>query len=99
MDEFENAEIFESNMLLNELPNAPDGNRATVYLTLGQFCVEHENYNKAKEYLDKAEEGLKSYPFPIGELRLDKAREELKLRLEGKYHDILTEPERGQESG
>jgi len=97
LNKFENVEEFQKKML-NELPNVPVGTKATIYLTLGQFCVEHEDYSKAKEYFNKAKEGLKSYPSPIGESRLGKAKEELKLRLEGNYRDLLTEIEQTQEN-
>jgi len=82
----------ESLSILSSLPKG-SSHRAQIYRELGQLYMEKRNYQKAQDYLDKAEQQLKLYPSPFEPKSLEKALNELKLRLEGKYVDILKEVE------
>jgi len=95
----EEHEYFENEMLtLLDAENVPQDSpdRAGTYRKIGQFFVEKKDYEKAKLYYDKATEILKVSHDPLGTERLLKAKKELQLRVEGKYHDILTELEQNQ---
>ncbi|MCK5607843.1 hypothetical protein KAR91_38540 [Candidatus Pacearchaeota archaeon] len=90
---YENTDDFEDD-LLKKLPDAPPGNRSDVFLILGQYFLEFENFDKASLYFQKTEEVIREYPGPLVEERLAKAKRELKLRREGKYIDLLDELEK-----
>jgi tetratricopeptide (TPR) repeat protein len=94
--ELEEHEYFENEMLtsldVEKVPQNSPG-RAVTYRKIGQFFVEKKDYKKAKLYYDKATEILKISRSPLSEERLTKAKQELELRLEGKYVDLLTELE------
>jgi len=96
----EEHEYFENKMLTsldveNVPQNSPD--RAGTYRKIGQFFVEKKDYEKAKLYYDKATKILKKSHSPLGAERLNKAKQELQLRMEGKYVDLLGEIEKNQQ--
>jgi hypothetical protein len=82
---------------IQKTPENSDG-QAVDYVRLGRLFTEHEDLKKAQMYLDKAAAILKENScrntYIIQEL--EDAQEELKLRKEGKYHDILDEIEKSQ---
>ena len=82
-------------LTLLDVENVPQNSpgRAGTYRKIGQFFVEKKDYKKAKLYYDKATEILKISRSYLVEERLTKAKQELQLRLEGKYVDLLTELE------
>ena len=94
LKEFEDIVGFENKMLRelsNIPPNSPD--RATVYRTLGQLYMENLDYGKAGDYFDKAKTILEIDKDSLGIERLEKSKEELQLRMGGKYVDLLDELE------
>lgn len=96
----EEHEYFESELLtLLDVENIPQNSpgRAVTYRKIGQFFVEKKDYKKAKFYYDKATEILKISRSPLSEERLTKAKQELRLRIEGKYYDILDENEKAKD--
>lgn len=89
--EFDLTEIYEK-VLLAEIKTMGDklcNLRAVKYEYLGQLFTIKGHYEKAEQYFLKAEQELKSDPDPLGIERLRQSRQELQLRKEGKYKDIL----------
>ncbi|MBN1621534.1 MAG: hypothetical protein JW871_02970 [Endomicrobiales bacterium] len=91
---FETQEIELLKMVQN---NPPDGDgKISDYIRLCQLCMVHEKYKKAEEYLEEANQIIKRKMKlnPLVKEDFIKAEEELQLRKEGKYHDILDEIEK-----
>jgi len=86
-----NLSTYKQEILLELSGTSESSSRRTsLYILLGQFNMEQKEYIKAKEYFDKAAMELQSKPNPISTEKLSKSKQELKLRLEGKYIDILS---------
>jgi hypothetical protein len=89
--EFNSTAYFEMNLLLeiHALQTKQHNLKAVKYKYLGQLFSIKGDYTKAEQYFLKAEQELKRDPDPLGIERLQKSRQELQLRKEGKYKDIL----------
>jgi hypothetical protein len=89
--EFNLTEIYETELLIEiKLMDAKRyASRAIKYTQLGQLFAIKGEYGKAEEYFTKAESEFKGDPDLLGKEMLQKSRQELQLRKEGKYKDIL----------
>jgi tetratricopeptide (TPR) repeat protein len=88
LQKYESIDSFER-MMLN--CDSPPGNKSGVYTKIGLAFAECMNYEKAAQYYQRADDVIKKYPNPLSKERLEKAKKELKLRMDGEYYDILTE--------
>jgi hypothetical protein len=82
-------------MLLENIQKTPENakGRAIDYMRLSQLFTEHEDFEKARTYLGKAENIQKVKFSRTTSEKLKKAWQELELKKSGKYTDILTELE------
>jgi hypothetical protein len=89
--EFNLTTMYETKVLIEiKLMDAKRyASRAIKYTKLGQLFAIKGEYGKAEEYFTKAESEFKGDPDPFGKEMLQKSRQELQLRKEGKYKDIL----------
>ena len=98
--EYEQTEVYEKEMLakIDAIPVGDAVSKAGYYRRLGQLFMELEDYEKAKMYLDKSSKILEGLSYPLEVLSLNKAKNELQLRLDGKYVDSLDETEKSQQN-
>jgi hypothetical protein len=96
--EFNDPETYEKQMLnkINSLTGSNTVSKAVYYRKLGQLFMELHEYQKAESYFRVSDALFKIVPSPACMRDLQKSKEELQLRLEGQYHDILDEIEAKQ---